>query len=147
MNSENRKDSLPLISICATFFNAERYIHRLIESCIHQTYSNWELVLVDDQSADESRAVIKRYEDKDRRIKYFSNPERVGLAESILKMFQLASGQFAMMIGADDWLAADYVENSAKTLNKHPNVAGAIPRLLGIKESNDETFSFVSDTF
>ena len=147
MNSENRKDSLPLVSVCATFFNAERYIHRLIESCIHQTYSNWELILVDDQSADRSGEIIHKYSKKDPRIKYFLNPERLGLTESEVKMFECATGKFSVMVGADDWIAKDFMENGALTFSQNPNTAGIIPRLISLRENSDGTFTMVDDTF
>lgn len=147
MNSENPKNSLPLISVCATFFNAERYIHRLIESCIHQTYSNWELILIDDQSADRSGEIIYKYSKKDPRIKYFLNPERVGLTESEVKMFEHAIGKFSVMVGADDWIAKDFIENGVLTFSQNPDTAGIIPRLISLRENSDGTFTMIDDTF
>jgi len=133
----------PLVSICTTFFNAERYIHRLLDSCLNQTYKNVEIVIVDDASTDKSERVIREYAVRDSRVKYFSNDKKVGVSESFLKMAQLAKGDFAMVLGADDWLAKDYIENGVCTFLKHPDIAGVVPDLTTLFERGDNgVFTF-----
>ncbi len=131
------KVSGPLVSICITFFNAGRYIHRAIESCLNQSYRNIELIIVDDASTDNSEQIIKGYLARDPRIKYFRNDTRIRLAESEMKMFRLAAGEFTIMLGADDWLARDYVENGLRSFSKHPDAAGIVPDLMTLIEDGD----------
>ncbi len=140
-------DIKPTVSICATFFNAEKYIRRLLESCLCQTYENIELVIVDDQSVDNSATIIEEYAKRDPRIKYFKNEKRIGLAESELKMFESATGQFSIMLGADDWLARDFIENGVKCFLTRPNIAGVIPRLISLQEEQNGSFTLADDTF
>lgn len=147
MDSKNSYRKNPLVSICTTFFNADRYIHRLIESCLNQTYKNIELVIVDDASNDTSERIIHKYTTQDPRIVYYKNNERIGLAESELNMFQLAKGEFSMMVGADDWLARDYIENGTRTLLEHTDIAGVVPQLLCLAESHDGTFTVKDNRF
>lgn len=137
----------PKVSICVTFFNAERYIHRLIESCINQTYKNIELVLVDDESTDRSREIIQKYAAQDSRISYYLNEKRVGLAESELKMFRVARGDYSIMVGADDWIARNYVENGVRTFLAHPEAAGIIPQVLWFSELENGTFNLFDSRF
>ncbi|MEK7464436.1 MAG: glycosyltransferase family 2 protein [Patescibacteria group bacterium] len=140
----------PLVSICTTFFNGEPYIYRLLNSCLNQTYKNIEIVIVDDASTDGSEAVIRGYVAKDKRIKYFKNGNRVGVSESFLKMSECAKGDFAMVLGADDWLARDFIEKGVSNLLNHPDVAGVVPKLTSLRDMKDGTFSFLNtvlDTF
>ena len=140
------KTKIPLVSICTTFFNAERYIYRLIESCLNQTYKNIELVIVDDVSTDGSQRVINKYAAQDSRIRYFKNNTNIALAESLWKLFKFAKGDFSMMIGADDWLARNYIENGVNSFLKHPDVAGVVPKVLNLSEVRHNTFQYVSKT-
>lgn len=135
----------PLVSVCTTFFNAERYIYRLLESCLNQTYKNIEVVVVDDESTDNSEMVLREYAARDSRISYYRNSKRVGLAESELQMFRSAKGDFAMMMGADDWLAKDYIEKAIKTFLGHPDAAGVVPKLISLVEKEDGTFRFLNN--
>ncbi|PIR57840.1 MAG: hypothetical protein COU71_01885 [Parcubacteria group bacterium CG10_big_fil_rev_8_21_14_0_10_38_31] len=144
--SKNLKEvGPPLVSICTTFFNAGRYIHRALESCLNQTYKNLEVIVVDDASTDNSEEMVKKYASLDSRVKYFRNYERTGLAESEIKMFHLAGGKFAMMLGADDWLPRNYIENGVRAFLKYPDAAGIVPDLTTLIEENDSgIFTFES---
>jgi len=143
VNQKDNKNKNPLVSICATFFNSGRYIHRALDSCLNQTYKNIEVVIVDDASTDNSEKVLREYAGRDSRIKYFRNDKRIGLAESELQMFKLAKGDFSMMLGADDWLARHYIENGVATFLKHPDAAGVVPDLTTLFEYGDnDVFTF-----
>lgn len=147
MGKKNSKgeNKNPLVSICTTFFNAEGYIYRLLESCLNQTYENIEVVIVDDASTDNSERVIREYMARDRRISYHKNNKNVGLAESELEMFRLAKGEFSMMLGADDWLAKNYIENAVKTFLEHPDAAGVVPKLVSLAETENGAFQFLNN--
>ncbi len=134
----------PLVSICTTFFNAERYINRVIDSCLNQTYKNIEIVIVDDASTDGSERVIKEYMARDPRITYFKNDKRISVSESFLKMSMLAKGEFSMVIGADDWIARDYIENGVRSFLAHPDTAGIVPKSMSLYEVSNDKFKFIS---
>lgn len=140
-------DENPKVSICATFFNAGKYIDRLLQSCLRQTYQNIELVIVDDASTDNSKEIIEEYAKNDSRIKYVRNEKNIGLAESELQMFELATGKYSVMLGADDWLAKDFIEKGVGCFEENPSIAGIIPRLISLREKNNSTFDLVDDTF
>ena len=143
--NDGSKTEIPLVSICTTFFNAGRYIHRTLDSCLNQTYKNIEVVVVDDASTDDSEKIVKEYTTCDSRVKYFRNDKRIGLAESEIKMFRLAKGEFSMMLGADDWIASDYIKNGVNSFLKHPNAAGIVPDLITLFEYGDnDVFTFES---
>jgi len=149
MNNKNdiTNNKNPLISICVTFFNSGRYIHRALESCLNQAYKNIEVVVVDDASTDNSEAVLREYAARDSRVSYYRNNKRIGLAESELQMFKFAKGEFSMMMGADDWLARDYIKNGVRSLLEHPDAAGVIPKMTSLLEVSNNKFKFLNNTF
>ncbi len=144
MNYTIKANKDPIVSICTTFFNAEKFINRLLESCLNQTYKNVELVIVDDASTDGSEEIIRKYMMRDSRITYFRNSERIGVSESFLKMSMLAKGDFAMVLGADDWLSKDYIKNGVRTFLAHPDAAGIVPKSTNLRGVSDGKFKFIS---
>ncbi len=64
----------PLISIIIPVYNCERYLRRCIESILHQSYSHFELLLIDDGSIDESGTICDQYVNLDRRVKAYHKP-------------------------------------------------------------------------
>lgn len=141
------KDHEPLVSVCVTFSSAERFIHRVFDSCLDQTYRNIEVVVVDNASTDGSEKVVRRYAARDPRVKYFRRAQAVGLSPRLLEMFQRANGEFVAMIGADDWFARDYIENGVRSFLAHPGAAGIVPELINLSESEHNKFKFLSETF
>ena len=135
-------DKNPLVTICTTFWNAERFIHRALDSCLNQTYKNIEIVVVDDASTDGSKRVIGEYMARDSRIRYFRNDKRIGVSESFLRMAERATGDLAMVMGADDWLARDYIENGVRSFLEYPDIAGVIPDLTSLFEHENDVFTF-----
>ena len=93
----------PLVSILTLTYNHERYIERCIESVLSQTFSNWEMLIVDDGSQDETCERIKRY--RDSRI-VLIRQENVGLwrmRESYARALAVARGALIAILDGDDW--------------------------------------------
>ncbi|NEU08983.1 glycosyltransferase [Flavihumibacter sp. R14] len=98
------KDS-PLVSIVMCVFNGERFLKNQIESILNQTYSNFELLIINDYSSDAGNKVIEPYLKKDSRIKYFENESNTGFNQSFGKGFALCSGDLIAVSDQDDiWL-------------------------------------------
>ncbi len=94
----------PLVSIIIPAYNAEKFIAESIESVINQTYTNWELLIVDDGSTDNTKAIIKSFCAKDARIQYFWQQNgKQGKARNLA--LQHALGVYIAFLDADDvWL-------------------------------------------
>jgi len=131
-----------LVSICTTFFNAGEHLHRLIRSSLNQTYKDIEVILVDDVSNDNSGEICLDFAKKDSRIKYFQNTTRIGVTDSLLRSFSLAEGKFIVFVGSDDWLAGHFIENGVKIYSKQPEIAGVVPRVITLEESNNKIGEF-----
>lgn len=95
----------PLVSIVTPVYNAAPYIEHMVKSVQSQTYENWELILVDDMSKDDSVKLIKRMQEDDARIHLIRLKENSGAAIARNAGLNRASGQFLSFLDADDlWL-------------------------------------------
>ena len=97
---EEKLPVMPLVTISMPAFNSERYIAEAIESVLAQTYTNFELIIVDDGSTDETREIINRYQDA-RIVKIFSEKNQ-GLIATRNKIASIARGKYLALLDADD---------------------------------------------
>ncbi len=98
-------------------YNGEQYLRQAIDSTIAQSYSTWELIVVDDGSTDSSAAIVKSFTDP--RIRYSYQDNR-GQAAALNRGLNLAQGEFITTLDADDWLPADSLLDRAVYLSQHP---------------------------
>jgi glycosyltransferase involved in cell wall biosynthesis len=109
----------PLISVLLPVYNAENYIRASIESILNQTYSNFELIILNDGSTDGSEAIIKEF--KDKRIHYVFHQNR-GLAKTLNVGIKLSNGSIFARQDADDISLPNRFEEQIHFLNEHPTV-------------------------
>lgn len=101
----SQKDSGPLISIITPSYNSTAFIKETIESVLAQSYSHWEMIIVDDQSKDDSVHLIKQYVEGDPRIQLICLTENVGAAEARNIAIRRAKGDYIAFLDSDDvWL-------------------------------------------
>ena len=100
----------PLVSIITPVYNCEKFIEETIKSVKSQSYSNWEMILVDDCSLDNSFTIIKKYMSKDNRIKYFKLKDNSGAAVARNKALKESNGRFIAYLDADDKWEKDKLE-------------------------------------
>ena len=112
------------ISIILTSYNYARYISESIESILNQDFFNWELVIVDDGSTDNSVQVIQEYVKTDSRIKLYQHENNVnkGLAESIKLGLSKCSNEWVVFLESDDTLTKDSISKRYDIVNSNPDV-------------------------
>ena len=93
---------LPKVSIITPVFNSEKFIANTIESVIAQTYTQWEMILVDDASSDNSTKIIKQFQANYSQIKLFQLEQNSGAAIARNKATELATGDYIAFLDADD---------------------------------------------
>lgn len=93
-----------LVSVIIPVYMAERFLHRCIESVIHQTYTNWEMILVDDGSPDTSGDICDEYVRKDKRIKVI-HQENQGVSAARNKGLDMAQGEWIYFLDSDDYIS------------------------------------------
>ena len=91
-----------LISIITPSYNSEKYLKECIESVLNQTYSNWEMLIVDDASIDGSRFIIENYSSKESRIKAILLDENIGAAEARNIAIDRSEGRYIAFLDSDD---------------------------------------------
>ncbi|MCB0543765.1 MAG: glycosyltransferase family 2 protein, partial [Saprospiraceae bacterium] len=90
-----------LVSCVVPTYNRAAFLKDAIESTLAQDYPNWELIIVDDQSADNTAEVAKAYAEKDPRIRYFLNPQK-GVSSARNYGIEMAKGQYIAFLDDDD---------------------------------------------
>lgn len=98
------------VSIIMPAYNCERFIAEAIQSVQAQTYTNWELIVVDDCSKDQTGKIIEDFAEKDTRIKYKKNDVNIGAAASRNKAIEVASGRYIAFLDGDDVWKAEKLE-------------------------------------
>ena len=109
MNCEQIK-----VSVITTSYNYGEYISQTIESVLAQTFSDWELIIVDDASSDNSVEIIKKY-CNDTRIKLICHDKNKGLKESIKTALKYAKGEWVTFVESDDSIVPNSLEKRLKT--------------------------------
>lgn len=99
-----------LISIITPTYNCGKFIEETIESVIIQTYQNWEMIIVDDCSTDNTKEIVEKYIRQDNRIKYHLLKENSGAAVARTKAMELASGSYMAFLDSDDLWTEDKLE-------------------------------------
>lgn len=90
-----------LVSIIMPVYNSEKFLDTAIQSVLDQTYSEWELIVINDASTDKSKEKLEKYTDQ--RIKVIENKENLGIAKSRNKGITLANGDYISFLDSDDW--------------------------------------------
>lgn len=97
------------VSIIVPVYKVERYLPRCIESILGQTYTNFELILVDDGTPDRSGIICDRYAEKDSRIRVI-HKENGGVSTARNAGIDAARGEWITFVDSDDWISSDYLE-------------------------------------
>ncbi|MCI8490045.1 MAG: glycosyltransferase [Lachnospiraceae bacterium] len=108
----------PLVSVCIPAYNNAAYIKETIDSILNQTYRNFELIICDDRSGDNTVEVIKAI--KDERITLYKNEKNLGMAGNWNNCLQKCNGEFIKLICADDLLAKNCLEQEVRALRRNP---------------------------
>lgn len=111
------------VSILLPVYNGEKYLEEAILSVIGQTFSDFELLVVDDCSTDRSVAIIERLKEKDSRIKFFKNEKNQGLFANYNRCIEYACGRFVKPFAQDDILAPTALEKMIALMEKDASLA------------------------
>ncbi|SUP44754.1 glycosyltransferase family 2 protein [Veillonella criceti] len=115
---------LDLVSIITPCYNGARYIGETIDSVLAQTHTNWEMIIVDDGSKDDSAQIIKEYVEKDPRIKFIQQ-KNAGSAAARNNGIRNASGQYIALLDADDIWLPDFLKKQIKYMKDNDGICVA----------------------
>jgi glycosyltransferase involved in cell wall biosynthesis len=127
----------PTVSVIMPAYNSEKYISLAIESILQQSFTDFELIIVDDCSKDNTWNIIKDYANKDRRILAIKNNQNIGISDNRNKAISLSKGKYIAPLDNDDWSYSERLQKQVEFLNKNQDIG-----ILGCcTEIYDETFT------
>ena len=130
-------DKTMLISIITPTYNREAFLPVAIESVLAQSYKEFELIIVDDGSTDNSRELINAYVDKDPRVKYlYQENQRQSVARNYA--LSIAKGDFICFLDSDNYWPHDKLEKSLKAFEQHPEADIVYGDCITIDEQGNE---------
>lgn len=113
-------ESEPRISVIMSVYNSALFLREAVDSILNQTYKDFEFLIVDDKSTDESLAILESY--KDERIVIICNNQNIGLTKNLNKLIKFSKGEFIARMDADDISLPNRFDKQIEFLEKHPEV-------------------------
>lgn len=129
VKNKQMSNKKPLISVIVPIYGIEKYVGVCIESIINQTYSNLEIILVDDGSPDKCGEICDSYAKKDSRIKVI-HKKNGGLVSARKAGIQIASGEYATYVDGDDWIEEDYYQSLVEQIDASDVIVSGHKRAL-----------------
>lgn len=116
------KNNNPLISVIIPVYNGESFVGEAIESILNQTYSNFELIIVNDLSTDKTSEILEFYRKRDKRIKIIQNNRQLFLSGSLNKALKQVTGKYIARMDSDDVSLPQRFSLQVKMLEENPNL-------------------------
>lgn len=113
---------MPFISVVMPAFNAEKTIESAISSVLSQTYCDFELIVVNDCSTDNTEKIINKFKEKDERIVYIKNEQNSGVSYSRNNAIKYAKGEWIAFLDSDDIWITDKLEKQINLIEQNPDV-------------------------
>jgi len=112
----------PKVTVLMSVFDGQKYLREAIESILVQTFNNFEFIIIDDASTDETWKILTEYSEEDQRIVLIQNQENIGLTRSLNKGLKFAQGSYIARQDADDISLPDRLQKQLAYLDEHPKV-------------------------
>ena len=127
----------PFISVSIPVFNGSNYIKYCINSVLEQSYANFELVIVDNCSSDETQSIVESYNDE--RIRYIRNKKNIGAINNFTKCVEMATGDYFVLLPHDDILLPEALEEFVSAL-ENKNIGLVYSAMQVINENGDTLY-------
>ena len=115
-------NSNPLVSVVMPVYNGEKYLSEAVESILNQSFSNFELIIINDGSTDNTVGIIDKYRKQDRRIKLISHSENNGIVHSLNQGLKMAQGKYIARMDSDDISFSDRLEKQVGYMESNPQI-------------------------
>lgn len=129
----------PKLSITICSYNRAQYIGKAIKSVLDQTFSDFEIIIIDDCSEDNTEEIVRKLIRNDSRIKYYKNEQNLGISKSRNKGIYLSNGEYIAMLDSDDyWIDKDKLQKQIGVLEKNKNIGIIGSNILCINNEGKE---------
>lgn len=132
--------SNPTLSVLLPNYNHADFLPRCLDAILNQSFRDFELIIVDDASTDDSVRVIEEYARRDPRIRFYRNPQNRGVVPTLNRALELARGEFAHGAASDDYVLPGYFQDATDLLRKHPQAGLALGLTECVNDNGRTTF-------
>ena len=119
-----KNEAEPMLSFGVPVRNGARFLRRLLESLRAQDFPDFEVVVCDNQSTDDTGSIVKEFAEHDPRFKYHLNEANIGQIENFNRVVERSTGRYFRWIGSDDWLEPSYARHCVAALEANPEAVG-----------------------
>ena len=134
---------MPKVSIILSTYNRAHLISGAIEGVLEQNFSDWELIIVDDASTDNTEEIIKQWTSIDK-ITYSKAKQNMGIARNSNRGLRLAKGEYIAIIDDDDrWIDKDKLAKQVEFLDKNPDYVGVGGGVVVVDQNGREKFRYI----
>lgn len=127
----------PRLSIGLPVHNGERFLKFALDSLLEQTFTDFEIIISDNASTDDTRRICQEYAARDSRIRYSRNLENIGAAANFNRVFELARGTYFKWAAADDIISPNYLEKCVQVLDCDPSIILCYSKVDRINSSGE----------
>jgi glycosyltransferase involved in cell wall biosynthesis len=134
---------MPLVSFCVPTYRRAAFLARTLSSALAQTVTDFEIVVVDDCSPDDTAAVVRGFTDP--RLRYVLNEKNLGVPENLNRAMSLATGEFLVLLEDHDLMEPTYLEKTLEVMRRNPAVGFVATGCLTIDEEDRPLERYVED--
>lgn len=124
----------PCVSLAMPVYNGEKFIDLALRSILNQTYTDFELIITDNNSNDATGKICRRFEEADPRVRYYRNSKNMGAASNYNRGYELARGKYLKWCAHDDLISEKLLERCVEALDARPDACLAFARTQCIDE-------------
>lgn len=135
----------PKVSVCIPTYDYGRYLTEAVDSVLRQNYDDFELLVIDDCSRDDTNEIMQGFARQDSRIRYLRNPENLGMVKNWNRCLDEAKGEYVKFLFGDDLLVSpDVLARMASVLDAVPSVTlvGSARRIIDEQSTQCDVWSF-----
>jgi glycosyltransferase involved in cell wall biosynthesis len=127
----------PRVTIGLPIYNGANYLRETLDALLAQTYTDFEIIISDNASTDETERICRAYAARDSRIRYYRQAENIGAAANYNLTFELAEGRYFKWSAHDDLCAPTYLERCVEVLDRDPTVVVCYPMAKAIDDEGE----------
>lgn len=142
--SENAKEesAMPLVTVCMSCFNSEKTIAYALKSLLNQSYKNLEVYVIDDNSTDNTAALVQHIADSDDRVTFLQNDINCGTYVNRNRVYKMAKGKYFSVLDADDYALPDRFKAQVELLENNPETMATLSNWLRMTSEGTACFKF-----
>jgi glycosyltransferase involved in cell wall biosynthesis len=127
-------DAAPRLSIGLPVFNGQRYLAEAIQSVLDGTYADWELIISDNASTDETEVIARGFAERDSRVRYLRNATNIGPLANFNRVFRASRGEYFKWLAYDDLCGPDLLSRCIDVLDGDPSIILCSARFIEIDQ-------------